>query len=167
MIYNPKTLDPIHKEALNHTTELLQVFMERQEELRQLSKQASEWNYERNSNVLIITCIRWIRYFLWGNSPEVVRIKTKSLNRWCWNNTISGPKISPWVADVLKIDKDELDYYGFITYKKLINHLIDIIIPKRTDGLFGLMDGDYGSVTLEDCVRNMKKEMGVNYDTIC
>lgn len=159
-MYNPKTLDPIHKEALDHATELLQVFMERQENLRKWRKQTSEWNYERNNNALIITCIQWIRYFLWGNSPEVVRIKTKSLNRWSWNNTTDGPVIFPWAEDTLKIDATELNQYGCMPYKKIVNHLLNIIIPKRTGGLFGLIDGDYGSITLEDCVRKMKEEMG-------
>ncbi len=158
-MYNPKTLDPIHKEALDHATELLHVFMERQENLRKWRKQTSEWNYERNNNALIITCIQWIRYFLWGNSSEVVRIKTKSLNRWSWNNTTSGPKIFPWAEDVLKIDIADLNQYGCMSYKKIVNHLLNIIIPKRTGGLFGLIDGDYGSITLEDCVRKMKEEM--------
>lgn len=158
-MYNPKTLDPIHKEALDRATELLQAFMERQEKLRQWSKQTSEWNDERNNNALIITCIQWIRYFLWGNSPEVVEIKTKTLNRWIWNNTTGGPVIFPWAEDVLKIDTTELNQYGRMPYKKMVNHLLNIIIPKRTGGLFGLIDGDYGSITLEDCVRKMKEEM--------
>lgn len=159
-MYNPKTLDPIHREALDHATELLQTFMERQEKLRRTHNDTtSEIISERNNNALIITCIQWIRYFLWGNSPEVVRIKTKSLNRWAWNNAISGPKIFPWVKDVFKIDNSELDQYGHITHRGMIEHLLDIIIPKRTGGLFGLMDGDYGSITLENCVRKMKEEM--------
>lgn len=167
-MYNPKTLDPIHKEALDHATELLQVFMERQDKLRQMINGKIPFDdfvldcyatSERNNNSLIITCIQWIRYFLWGNSPEVVRIKTKSLNRWCWNNTISGPKIFPWAENTLKIDADELNQYRCMSYKKIVNHLLNTIIPKRTGGLFGLMDGDYGSITLEDCVRKMKEEM--------
>lgn len=167
-MYNLKNLDPIHKEALDNVTELLQVFMERQEKLRQMLKgriplekceTGGHAQSERINNALIITCIQWIRYFLWGNSPEVVRIKTKSLNRWYWNNTTDGPKIFPWAEDVLKIDTTELNRYGCMPYKKVVNHLLNIIIPKRTGGLFGLMDGDYGSITLEDCVRKMKEEM--------
>ena len=160
MIYNPKTLDPIHKEALGRATELLQAFMWRQEMLRQWRKQKSEWNYERSNNAKIITCIQWIRYFLWGNSPEVVRIKTKSLlNHWSWNNTTDGPLIFAWAEYTLKIDATELNQYGCMPYKKIVNHLLNIIIPKRTGGLFGLLDDNYGSITLEDCVRKMKKEM--------
>jgi hypothetical protein len=46
-----------------------------------------------------------------------------------------------------------------MTYRGMIEHLLDIVIPKRTGGLFGMIDGDYGSITLEDCVRKMKEEM--------
>ena len=136
-MYNPKTLDPIHKEALDRATELLQAFMERQEKLRQWSKQTSEWNDERNNNALIITCIQWIRYFLWGNSPEVVEIKTKTLNRWIWNNTTGGPVIFPWAEDVLKIDTTELNQYGRMPYKKWLITYLTSLFQKELVGCLG------------------------------
>ena len=168
-MYNLDNLDPYHKEALDRATNLLQTFMERQEKLRQMINGKIHFDdfgpvwsatSERNNNALIITCIQWIRYYLWGNTKEEVAIKTGNrLYWWCWDNSTSGPGVAPWAREVLEIDKGMLDGYGYTTYRKLMHRLLDIVIPKRTGGLFGMLDGDYGSITLEECVRKMRKEM--------
>ena len=172
-MYDLNSLDSHHKEALDRATNLLQIFMERQEKLRHMingkipfDESEPKWREgwgataERNNNSLIITCIQWIRYHLWGNTKEEVAIKTGNrLYWWCWDNSASGPGVAPWAREVLGIDDCVLDDYGYTTYRKLMHRLLDIVIPKRTGGLFGMLDGDYGSITLEECVGKMRKEM--------
>lgn len=168
-MYNLKNLDPIHKEALDNVTGLLQAFMERQEKLRQMFKgkillekceTGGHAQSERINNAIIINFIQWVRYFMWGNSPEEVGIKIKNINRWIWVAGDAEPHIYPWTKEILKIDDSQLTRYGTIRYKDLVYQILDLCVPSRPKGLFGLMDGDYGSITLDNTIEVMKKEMG-------
>jgi hypothetical protein len=168
-MYNLKNLDPIHKEALDNATGLLKMFMERQEKIRQMLKgkiplekceTGGHAQSERTNNAIIIDFIQWIRYFMWGNSPEEVGIKVKNINRWVWTANTSGPHIYPWTKETLKIEDDQLTQYGALQYKDLIHQILDLCVPARPKGLFGLIDGNYGSITLDNAIEEMKKEMG-------
>ena len=169
-MYNLNNLDPIHKEALDNVTGLLQSFMERQEKLRLMLKgkiplekceTGGHALSEKTNNAIIINYIQWVRYFLWGNSPEEVRIKTQNvINRWVWNAGDAGPGIFPWTQEALKINDSQLTQYGHLPHRVLVHQILDLCIPPRPRGLFGLVDGDYGSITLDNTIESMKKEMG-------
>lgn len=175
-LYNLKNLDPIHKEALDNVTELLQAFMERQGKLRQMIKgkipfqeyaNVGDVKSEIAHNSIIINFIQWVRYFMWGNSPEEVGIKIKNINRWTWvaSETTSslageaGPVIFQWAKETLKIDDSQLTRYECLPYKAVVHQILDLCVPPRPGGLFGLMDGNYGSITLDNAIELMKKEM--------
>lgn len=169
-MYNLKNLDSIHKEALDNVTGLLQAFMERQEKLRQMLKgkiplekceTGGHAQSEKTNNAIIINYIQWVRYFMWGNSPEEVRIKTQNvINRWVWTAGDAGPVIFPWTKETLKIDDSQLTQYGYLPYKAVVHQILDLCVPARPKGLFGLVDGNYGSITLDNIIEAMKKEMG-------
>ena len=166
-MYNLKNLDPIHKEALDNVTELLQMFMERQEKLRQMLKGKIPFEKcetdghaqsERTNNAIIINYIQWVRYFMWGNSPEEAYIKTKNITRWIWGvNT--GPHIYPWTKETLKIEDNQLTQYGALRYNDLVHQILDLCVPVQSKGLFELMNENYGSITLDNAIELMKKEM--------
>ena len=169
-MYNLKNLDPQHRETLDKITELLQSFMERQERLRLMisGKQPLERcesigqaQSERTNNRIIINFIQWVRYFIMGNSPEEVGIKTNhTINRWTWHplyhNTIS---IYPWAEKTLMIKDDQLAECKFISPKSLVQCVLNLCTPEKPHGLFGLMDGNYGSITLDNAIELMKSEM--------
>ena len=177
-MYNLKNLDPQHREALDKITEILQSFMDRQEMLPLMisGKQPLERcesigqaQSERTNNRIIINFIQWVRYFIMGNSPEEVGIKTNhSINRWTWHplyhNTIS---IYPWAEETLMIKDDQLVEcksispvrYISISPRSLVQYVLNLCTPKKPRGLFGLMDGNYGSITLDNAIELMKREM--------
>lgn len=107
---------------------------------------------------------------MWGNSPEEVRIKTQNvINRWVWVAGDAGPAIFQWTKEALKIDDSQLTQYGAIRYEDLVYQILDLCVPARPRGLFGLTDGNYGSITLDNVIELMKMEMRgffLNYDTI-
>lgn len=166
-MYNLKNLDPIHKEALDNVTRLLQSFIERQEKLRQMIKgkiplekceTGGQVQSEKTNNAIIINYIQWVRYFMWGNSPKEVRIKTQNvINHWGWS---PNPTIFQWTKETLKIDDSQLAQYRCLPYKAIVHQILDLCVPPRPRGLFGLVDGNYGSITLDNVIEVMKKEMG-------
>ena len=173
-MYNLKNLDPQHREALDKITELLQSFMERQEMLRLMisGKQPLEKcesigqaQSERTNNRTIINFIQWVRFFIMGNSPEEVSIKTNnSINRWTWSplfyNTIS---IYPWTEETLMIKVDQqVEHkvlYKSISPRSLVQYVLNLCTPEKPHGLFGLMDGNYGSITLDNAIESIKRQM--------
>lgn len=95
---------------------------------------------------------------MWGNSPWEVGIKIKNINRWIWTAD-TGPRIYPWTKETLKIEDNQLTQYGALQYKDLVHQILDLCVPARPRGLFGLMNENYGSITLDNAIELMKKEM--------
>ena len=180
-MYDLRHLDPIHREALDNCTELLQCFMERQNDLRKQLKDAwhrkdyhqtsGELQSEKSSNANIVKYIQFVRYHLQGCDKKQVAIKTNhEITEWNLRAEYGGPRLHDYAIEKLNPSRDRLyhvqfqyggfqDYYT-ITYRNLVLTILDKVIPPReSNGIFGLMDENpnkaYGSITLEAAVNNI------------
>ena len=127
-----KMSDPEFEEALRKCTELLQKFINRQQQLRLILKKSPVGQYqvnclsEKSHNTEIIRYIHWIRYHFWGNSDEVIDMKTDNIVknwRWCYIEV----SLYPWAIETLKIEKEDLREGQFIWPKDLIECIIKLI----------------------------------------
>lgn len=165
-----KSSDPEFEEALRKCTELLQKFINRQQQLRLMIKEkipnekdTAELVAEKLSNSIIISYIQWIRYHFWGNSDNVIDTKTNNIvKNWRW---IYGElQLYSFEIETLEIEKENLREGQFIWPKDLIECIIKLISPQRSNSIFGgLMNGDYGSINLEHEIGRMRDKIN-KYD---
>lgn len=164
-----KSSDPEFEEALRKCTELLQKFINRQQQLRLILKKSPVGQYqvnclsEKSHNTEIIRYIQWIRYHFWGNSDNVIDTKTNNIvKNWRW--VYGELQLYSFEIETLKIKKEDLREGRFIWPKDLIECIIKLISPQRSNSIFGgLMNGDYGSINLEHEIGRMRDKIN-KYD---
>ena len=150
-MYNPKTLDPQYKEALDNATELLQKFIDRQCYLRKLVKEkgrSAEIIGEQYVNIGIIPFIQWVRYHFWGNDDTTIINKT-NITRWTFtaNAEYSSYYIhqSPFACDALGFDRNTFK----VSATEIVEAILNIIIPKREHSIFAVDDQITESINLK------------------
>ena len=163
-----KVSDPEFEEALEKCTELLQKFINRQQQLRLMIEgkipredDVAKLTTEKLSNSVIINYIQWVRYHLWGNSDEVIDMKTDNLvKRWMW--IYGSLQLSLWSVEALGIEDQvmKMNQNMFVWPEVLIECIIKLISPQRSNSIFGgLMNGNYGSINLEHEIGRMRDKM--------
>lgn len=175
-MYKLDKLDKAHREAYDKITGLLQVFMDRQRQIRELKKQCKtggeqgKYQQEQILNSQIIKWIQWIRYHLWGNDDATINIKCKEVS---WKTNI-GPGgilyggimvlnnfwyVNDWIINTLNIPEDKINIVPYdksrqVKEKDVVLLLIESIREKK-HSIFDMLDDDNGSVTLEYEINRM------------
>lgn len=168
-MYNINTVDPAHKEAYEKMTTLLQVFMNRQIQLKELNrgqtdpKKQSEYCIERDLNKETINWIQWIRYHLWGNDDATIDIKCPGI-RWTLRGYKSYWRLNDWFIGTLGVEQDRIKIVPYDGSRQMheLNIVLTLLdkIKENKKSVFELVDDDnIDSITLKHEIDRMMEKL--------
>ena len=153
-MYDIKKLEYEHKKTLDRITDLQELLLDRQNELKSIVKKGPSFGSmtELYWNKYIILYVQWVKYWVMGNSEEEINIKTDhriSIR----NFSLIGSgapiiQLSPPVAKLLDIDFDNQDIIC-VTNKKLVDIIINKCFPAKHKSIFSLSEKDYANTTID------------------
>lgn len=135
MNYDLKSLDKQHYEAYRKCTDLLQMFMNHQHQLRKHEKESKNHqtffntNWELKENQKIINLIQWVRYHLMGNDDYQIVQKTH-ITSWVFASDYNYYTLFDFTQNIFKIDA------GYATLKCMVELILEYISPKQSHSIF-------------------------------
>jgi len=160
--YDLKHLDPQHEEVYRKCTDLLQMFIDRQCQLRKLIREnglTENVTYEQSCNAIVINFIQWVRYHLWGNDDETIENKTH-ITPWTFHESVLYPrqyyfKDSPFIYNILGIDST----IDSMSAREIVEVILKIITPHRETSIFAIDEHINESITLKTELDRIKKKI--------
>jgi hypothetical protein len=137
MNYDLKSLDKQHYGAYRKCTDLLQLFMDHQCQLRKHEKESKNHQYaiffntnsELKENQKIINLIQWVRYHLMGNDDYQIAQKTH-ITSWVFASDYNYYTLFDFAQNIFKIDA------GYATSKGIVGLILEYISQKQSHSIF-------------------------------